>query len=100
DQDIGAHDPVVFAYQIVNAGHKSNEEVEKAVRAGTGELLKKGAELLKAKQGNIWVELAKFISTVVLGLLFADCDGPVAADQIQSTYDELSKKIPKPAESK
>ncbi len=85
--------PIVMHLVVVNAGHKSNDDVEKAVKTGIDKLID---ELAKNNgsdngNGNGWVMLAKTITSVLGGLLFADCDGVVVADQIVSTGGDLKK---------
>jgi hypothetical protein len=92
--DIPAPDtPVVLNYVIVNAGHKNNAEVEKALRAGSEQLLKEMANRDKGggKLGDWRAELLKSVVQLGLNLLFANCDGVVAADQIVLTGGVLRK---------
>jgi hypothetical protein len=67
--------PVVFNYQIVNSGHGDEAAiVERLIAAGTS-LAAKGLT-------GPWGVLAGFVIQFVGEILFPNCDGPVAVDQI------------------
>jgi len=91
--------PVVFSYAIVNNGHGSQADVEKGVEAALSALGSAGAKaassaigpavgsVLGASLGTAVVPLlgtaigalAGWITGEIGGILFANCDGPVAA---------------------
>ncbi len=79
----GPDTPVVFNFQVVNSGH-SNTEAAIATLIGYGkDMAEKYAE-----QGNMWGYVAAG-GLALAGLLFADCDGAVAVDQIAVTESVL-----------
>jgi hypothetical protein len=96
---VGSDDPVVFTYAIVNNGHGSQADVEKSlVKAGTQLAGKAADAAAKAVGTEIGSVLGASIGTAAVpvagtalgalagwlvgeigGVLFANCDGPVAA---------------------
>jgi uncharacterized protein with LGFP repeats len=96
---VGDDETAVFTYLIVNSGHSDPGEAEKATETAAKTLAEKGAQAaatavggaigaaLGASIGTAIVPLigtalgalASWVVTSVGALLFADCDGPVAA---------------------
>jgi hypothetical protein len=78
--------PVIFNFQIVNSGHQGQQDIDNALTKGASNLANKGAlalgELIIPGTGSIWGEAASKASEWLGGILFADCDGPVAIDQV------------------
>jgi hypothetical protein len=89
--------PVIFNYQIVNNGHASQADLDKALTSGAAQLAAKGAAALGDElvpgTGSIWGMAASAAVQWLGGILFADCDGPVAIDQIAVTADALDQAI-------
>jgi hypothetical protein len=102
--------PVVFTYTIVNNGHGSQANVEKALQQAGTQLAQKASEaaaravgaeigsLLGASIGTAAVPivgtalgaLAGWLVGEIGGILFANCDGPVAAGVHVFTGAELA----------
>ncbi|MEP7125571.1 MAG: hypothetical protein ABJE95_31860 [Byssovorax sp.] len=92
---------VVFNYTIVNAGHATPSDVVKTLQSTTTTLLNQGAAWAGTTVGSVLgTALAGPIGTAIgalvawlggkaLGFLFADCDGPVAAEQVAFTGQDL-----------
>jgi hypothetical protein len=88
--EVGPNDIVTFAYAIVNAGHKQDEVEQKlgtALQSAAEKALDLGAAAVgTAIAGSIGGELLSLIAQAggawltgqILGIIFADCDGPVA----------------------
>lgn len=78
--------PVYFNFQIVNAGHHSQEAIDSALRNGFDSLVAMGAKALGdyliPGSGSIWSALGGKGADWLIGLAFADCDGAVAIDQL------------------
>jgi hypothetical protein len=78
--------PVIFNFQIVNSGHQGQQDIDNALTKGTSNLASKGAlalgEVIILGTGSIWAEAASKASEWLGGILFANCDGPVAIDQV------------------
>jgi hypothetical protein len=89
--------PAIFNYQIVNAGNASQPEIIQKLETGVANLASQGATALGDKlapgTGSIWGEVALKIVTWLGNLLFPDCDGPVAIDQIAVSADALDQAI-------
>jgi hypothetical protein len=78
------NDPVAFNYQILNNGHSSDADIEqKAAVAAAGLLLK------LFSLSTPWTTILGVVIPYIIGLLFADCDGYVAVDQINLTGESL-----------
>jgi hypothetical protein len=75
-----------FNYQIVNNGHASQQALDDALVGGAKKLASLAATALGndvlAGTGSIWGEVANSLVGWLGGIVFANCDGPVAADQI------------------
>jgi hypothetical protein len=78
------NEPVAFNYQIVNNGHASNADIEQKLSAGAIALLAKVFSL-----STPWTAILGVVINFVFGFAFADCDGPVAVDQINLTGQSL-----------
>jgi hypothetical protein len=78
--------PVIFNWQIINNGHASDQSIDNAL-VGTASKLAStaatdlGNDVLPGT-GSIWGAVAGSIVGWLGGIVFADCDGPVAVDQI------------------
>jgi hypothetical protein len=85
---ISDSDTVTFNYLVVNAGHSGTaDHVKDALDASGAALASKGLQ-----SGNPWyVGIGGILWG--LGLLFADCDGPVAGDQISMTGADLKARL-------
>ncbi|WP_346148985.1 hypothetical protein [Kitasatospora cinereorecta] len=96
---------VVFNYQIVNAGHHSASDVEKSLRLAGGALANLGVKAASTAAGGVLGATVGGIVLPVIGsilgaaagwliggffdLIFADCDGPVAVEQVAVTGLDL-----------
>ena len=91
--------PVIFNYQIVNNGHASQADLDKALTSGAAQLAAKGAAALGDElvpgTGSIWGMAASAAVQWLGGILFADCDGPVAIDQVAVRTDAIDQAIEK-----
>jgi hypothetical protein len=89
--------PVIFNYQIVNNGHASQADIDNALTNGAAQLASEGATALGDKlipgSGSIWGEAASEAVKWLGGVIFADCDGPVAIDQVAVTAEVLDAAI-------
>ncbi len=76
--------PVLFNYFILNSGHKNHEEVHKGLE-------KASEEAFKAIPGVGWAvaPLGKWLFGKLIDIIDADCDGPVAADQVSVSGSTL-----------
>jgi uncharacterized protein YcfJ len=103
----------VLTYGMVNSGHQSPGEVATALETAFKTLATKGAQIAAtAIGGAIGGELGASIGTAAVpiigtalgalagflvggafGLLFADCDGPVAAAVHTLTYDQIKAAL-------
>jgi hypothetical protein len=90
---------VVFNYLIVNSGHKSEGDVDQALeKAGTA-LAQKGlvaggtaiGTAIFPGLGSILGAVGGWLAGEIGNILAANCDGPVAAEQVTLTYDQLMK---------
>jgi hypothetical protein len=89
-------DTVMLNYLIVNSGHKAPGEVVSALESAGTKLLSQGAMTLGNAivpgLGSILGQAASYLANALLGVLTANCDGPVAAEQDMFTYDDLIGK--------
>jgi hypothetical protein len=87
-------DTVVLNYLIVNSGHKSPSQVISAVESTATKLATQGGALLgnaivPGIGGSILGAAAGWLAGELLGILTANCDGPVAAEQDVLKYSDL-----------
>jgi hypothetical protein len=86
---------VIFNYQIVNNGHASQTDLDKALTSGAAWLASQGAtalgNALTPGAGSIWGMAASAAVQWLGGIVFADCDGPVAIDQIAVRADAVDQ---------
>jgi hypothetical protein len=88
--EVSATDKVVLNYVVLNSGHKKHDQVQALVTKGVTKLL----DAAKEKQGAVpdWrVEALSVLAQAGLKVIFANCDGVVAADQIVCTGDTLTR---------
>jgi hypothetical protein len=78
------NDPVAFNYQIVNNGHSSDADIERQLTASAIALLAKVFSL-----STPWTAILGVVVDIILRIVFADCDGPVAVDQINLSGQSL-----------
>lgn len=91
---------VVFNYLIVNSGHSSEGDIDKALEAVGGALANKGltaggtalGSAILPGLGTILGAIAGWLASEISGILSANCDGPVAAEQVTLTYNDLMAK--------
>ncbi|HEX6472584.1 MAG TPA: hypothetical protein VF069_26065 [Streptosporangiaceae bacterium] len=96
------YSPLVMNYQVVNAGHKSEAEVDALLTKIADQLAASGAQAAASAVGSgigaiagaaigtgvvpvlgtALGALAGWIVAEIGGVLFADCDGPVASEQV------------------
>jgi hypothetical protein len=76
--------PVAFNFQIVNNGHADNADIEQKLSAGALSLLTKVFSLTTP-----WSVIVGAVWDYIFGFIFADCDGPVAVDQVNLTGEAL-----------
>ncbi|MBV9144171.1 MAG: hypothetical protein JO115_25165 [Pseudonocardiales bacterium] len=101
DVAVAAHEPVIVTYLIMNSGHQSQAETEATLENVAKQLADAGAKaaataiasgvgtLVGATIGGVVVPvvgaalgaLAGWLVSTLGGIIFADCDGPVAAQQ-------------------
>lgn len=87
-------DTVVLNYLIVNSGHKSPSEVTSAIESAAGKLASQGGTLLgnaivPGIGGSILGPAANWLVSQLVGIINANCDGPVAAEQDTLKYSDL-----------
>ncbi|MGA8086102.1 MAG: hypothetical protein WCA10_02275 [Terracidiphilus sp.] len=91
---------VVFNYLIVNAGHSSEGTVDKALETVGSSLAEKGlvtggtalGTAILPGLGTILGAIAGWLAGEIKSILTANCDGPVAAEQVTLTYKDLMAK--------
>lgn len=84
---------VKFNYQIINAGHTTNNEVTKVLETAACGMINATGDIIAASfAGGIWgIIIGGTVALATLGLgelvsfLTADCDGLVAVDQVAVT---------------
>jgi hypothetical protein len=92
---------VVFNYLIVNSGHTSESDIDKLLEAAGGALAQKGlvaggtalGTAILPGLGTILGAIAGWLATEISSIFNANCDGPVAAEQVTLTYADLMAKI-------
>ena len=72
--------PISINFQIINNGHDSDANIEQKGTAAALALLAKVFSL-----STPWTAVLGVVAEILGGILFADCDGPVAVDQINLT---------------
>ena len=91
--------PVIFNYQIVNSGHASQADLDNVLTSGVAQLAAQGAaalgDALVPGTGSIWGMAASGAVQWLGGILFADCDGPVAIDQVARKAEAIDQAIEK-----
>jgi len=107
--DVNAAEAVTFNYLMINSGHGGG--IEEALTATGTELAKLGASAASAAiaaglsswtgpviggmtlqpMNSILQAVAKWVVGNTLGVLFANCDGPVAAEQISLLGESLQE---------
>ena len=106
---IAPHETAVLTYNMVNSGHQDPGKVEQELKTATESLAQKGAKIAATAIGSaIGSELGAAIGTAAVpiigtaigalagylvggafGIIFANCDGPVAAAVHVLTYDHI-----------
>lgn len=96
---INSTDVVVLNYLIVNSGHKNAGQIESALEAAGSNLAAKGGVALGAAVGSAVPGLGTALGAIagwlageITGMLNANCDGAVAAEQDTFTYNDLLAK--------
>lgn len=94
-------DELVLNYLIVNSGHKDESQIYSTLegagtKLATAGLTAGGAAIGTAIPipglGTALGAFAGWLTGEVSGLVSADCDGPVAAEQVKFTYQDLVAK--------
>ncbi len=82
--------PVIINYAIVNSGHQqqSQLDLDTALSQGGGALAAAAGTALGGS--SMWGLSLRNFPIFLRGIIFADCDGPVAGDQIELTGDSLN----------
>ena len=88
---------VVFNYLIVNSGHNSEGDVDKALETAGSSLAEKGlvaggtalGTAILPGLGSILGAVGGWLAGEIKSILTANCDGPVAAEQVTLTYNQL-----------
>jgi len=87
---------VVLNYLIVNSGHKNPSQVESTLESAGTALAVKGGAALGGAIGSVVPGLgtllgagAGFLAGQLVGILNANCDGAVAAEQNTFTHNDL-----------
>jgi hypothetical protein len=88
---------VVFNYLIVNSGHQNEGDVDKALEAAGSALAQKGlvaggtalGTAILPGLGSILGAIGGFLAGEISSILNANCDGPVAAEQVTLTLNQL-----------
>ncbi|WP_174297413.1 hypothetical protein [Sphingomonas bacterium] len=77
---------VVFNWQVINNGHSSQAGLDNALTSGATQLASTAATALGDDvlpgTGSVWGKVAGAVVGWLGGMVFADCDGPVAVDQV------------------
>jgi hypothetical protein len=91
---------VVFNYLIVNSGHSSESTIDNALESVGGSLAEKGlvaggtalGTAILPGLGTILGAIGGWLAGEIKGILVANCDGPVAAEQVTMNYNDLMAK--------
>jgi hypothetical protein len=99
-------DHVVMNYLIVNNGHEKGDNVTAELEKAGDELATTGAQAAGTAAGaaigsaipipgigTAIGAVAGWLATKLGGLLFANCDGPVAAEQVTLSAKELADRV-------
>ena len=97
---VGADDTVVINYLIVNSGHSSESSIYSTLDSTAGKLATAGGSAAAGAiigsaipgAGTALGALAGWLAGELTGILDANCDGPVAAEQLSLTYNDLLQK--------
>jgi hypothetical protein len=109
---VAPNEAAVFNYLILNSGHQSQQETQDALTKAATTLAQQGADAAaKAISSGVASLVGASIGSAVLpvigtalgaiagwlvdelgGVLFANCDGPVAAEQVAMTGTELAAR--------
>lgn len=87
-------DTVVLNYLIVNSGHKNPSQITSTIESAATKLATQGGTLLgnaiaPGIGGSIVGAAAGFLAGELIGILTANCDGTVAAEQDTLKYSDL-----------
>ena len=106
DIAVESDEHIVMNYLIVNNGHEKGDSVAAELEKAGDELATKGAEAAGTAAGaaigsaipipgigTAIGAVAGWLASKLGGLLFADCDGPVAAEQVTLSAKELAKRV-------
>ena len=89
-------DTVILNYLIVNSGHKNPGQVESALEGAAAKLATAGGAAIGNAiipgLGSVLGSAAAWLATELVGILTANCDGAVAAEQDTFTYNDLVGK--------
>jgi hypothetical protein len=97
---IGPDDTVVLNYLIVNSGHSSESSIYSTLDSTGAKLATAGGSAAAGALigsaipgfGTLIGALAGWLAAELTGVLDANCDGPVAAEQNSFTYNDLLQK--------
>jgi hypothetical protein len=99
---VGPTDVVVMNYLIVNSGHKNPSQVVSTLESAGTKLASEAGTAAGAAIGSVIPGLGTALGAIagwlageITGLLNADCDGAVAAEQNTFTYADLVAKTGK-----
>lgn len=91
---------IVFNYLIVNSGHQSESDVYKVLETTGGSLANKGlvaggtalGSAILPGLGTILGAIGGWLAGQISNILAANCDGPVAAEQVTLKYADVMAK--------
>jgi hypothetical protein len=97
---VAPNQTAVFNYLIVNSGHKTESAIYTALETAGSSLAQKGlvtggtaiGSVILPGLGTILGAAAGWLAGEVKDILTANCDGPVAAEQLTLTYSDLLAK--------
>jgi len=76
--------PITFNYQILNSGHKNYEAIQKALQDGANALASSSVA-----SRHWWAAAGIVVAKWAIDIGLADCDGPVAVDQVTGPGADL-----------
>ena len=87
-------DTVILNYLIVNSGHKAASQITSTIESTASKLATQGGTLLgnaivPGIGGSLLGAAAGWLAGELLGILTANCDGPVAMEQDVLKYSDL-----------